>query len=221
MREALCQILDPVISPSLDELTIDDRSANEHAKGLATALKLSADTKRLVWITVSVRRLSEGVSLDRLLDLFWDYLPNRKLIFLVEDLLRTPGNNGIPPGSRLAALLMHLFLDRAVVRKWRELHPKVPLIRCGGAFLVLCTDRKAAEGLHSALTKLLHEAGLPLHQEEKETPIRDLNAGEKATLPGCTIGRRDGEWQIEPDKSTRRRKKRLHAAASLGSPLAL
>ncbi len=127
---------------------------------------------------------------------FWEELPNRKLIFLIEDVCSAPAETGIRADSRLASLLMDFYLYRTVVYNWRKIHRHVPLLRCGGSFLVLCKTRKRAESLHVDLKKLLSKSGMPM-DESQGTLISRLAAGEKVSWLGYEISRQDSAWVVD------------------------
>lgn len=199
IRFAVFQILEPVLTPGLDQLTIRDVSDDDREHGVDAAVSLSAKKARFIWMTAKVSSPLDHVPRDRLLDLFWEKLKNRKLIFLIEDLFTTPSKNGIREGSQMAELLLDFYLDWAVVRKWRNLHPKVPLIRSDGEFLVLCRTRNGAERLYPEIMSLLKKAGMAVDKPDGP-PIRDLASGETAAWLGSVISRRNDEWRIQREK---------------------
>lgn len=191
---ATFQILEPLIVPSLDPLTLSPVASR--IRHLERTSSLARKKKRFVWVTASVSNPLAHVLRGRLLELFWREFPNRKLFFLLADLLTIPTENGIKSGSRLAELLMDFYLDRAVLREWRRAHPQVPLLRRAGRILILCKTRKGAKKLYTDLKKLLRISGMRINEPQR-TAISDLSAGEKATWLGYQISRQDDHWDID------------------------
>ena len=196
-QKAMCLIVEPLLVHGLDPLTLSAGSDDDRLTGLGVTLDVAETSNRLVWAQTSVKEPFDRVPEKSLFDLVWEGMPNNRCVELIVDLTGLPSPTGIYQGCRLSQLLIDFYLDRAVVRKWREAHQNVPILRSGAEFLVLCQKKSGAERMRAELLKILDNAGLPV-DEAAESSICDLNAGDSVEWLGYTISRQAGEWVYEP-----------------------
>lgn len=199
-HDAMHLIVQPLLVNQIDPLTLAAGSEDDRLNSLSVSFDLAETSNRLVWAQASVRDPYNSVPQEPLSDLLWDVLPNKKCFQLITDMMWMPSPIGIFQGGRLSELLLDFYFDRTVVRKWREAHENVPLLRSGADFLVLCRSRKGAERIRADLLKILCEAGMPVDQAG-ESSICDLAAGDTVDWLGHAISRRNGKWQWKPHKS--------------------
>ena len=196
-QTAMCAVVEPLLVEGLDPLTLTAGSEEARLNSLNATLSLATKENRLMWALVSAKDPFNNVPQDPLFDELWEILPNKKCFQLITGLTWMPDPNGISEGNRLSELLIDMYLDRTVVRKWREVHENVPLIRCGADFLILSQTKNDAKRMRADLLDILGKAAMPIDESSKST-ICDLAAGETAEWLGYTISRQAEEWFHEP-----------------------
>ncbi len=123
---------------------------------------------------------------ERLLDVAAKYLPNERLIHLIGRLVRTSSGRGIRQGGSLSPLLLNVYLDHLLDKKWRKQHPEVPLLRVADDLLLLCRTVDEARAKREELGHKLQAAGLPL-KGTRDTAVRDLAHGHDARWLGFRL----------------------------------
>ena len=84
-------------------------------------------------------------------------------------------NRGIKEGSSLSPLMLNLYLDKFLDKKWRTLKPDSPLIRYADDLLILCRTTSEVREADALLRELLRPYGLEL-KHETDIAITDLGS---------------------------------------------
>ena len=98
----------------------------------------------------------------RLLDVVRYRLPDEGIVRLIERMVLTETGRGLRQGGCLSPLLLNLYLDHHLDRRWRMRHPDLPLIRVADDILVLTRNQEEAQQTWTDLREMLLPAGMPL-----------------------------------------------------------
>ena len=185
VQRGVVQIVQPLLDP-----TFDDRSYCRPGRGpwhgLAQAEALVRVERRTVWITADVFHAFEEIPHPRLLEILRKRLPAPDVVELIERMIANTQNKGLDQGSSLSPFLANLFLDHFVDRRWRKLHPLVPLLRYMDDLLVVCGPDDDPSPLYQDLQRIVREAGLRLNAKVG-TGICDISQGVGAQWLGYCI----------------------------------
>jgi retron-type reverse transcriptase len=181
VQRAMMQTIQPVLDPWFDERSHGYRPGKDRHLSLAMAERLTMTEDRWVWVTEDIQNAFDHVPQGRLFDVVRAQLPNHLLINLMGRIVRTTSGQGLRQGSSLSPLLLNVYLDRLLDRKWRKRHPTVPLIRVADDLLLLCKTVEEAFNAREALAQLLQVVGLPL-KGSRDTAVCNLS------------GRHDAHW---------------------------
>lgn len=198
VQRSCVEILQPVLDPQFDPRSFGYRPrqkkspqrapAAQHA--LATVEHIARAESRWVWVVVDVKDAFGSVPLHRLLDIVRSYLPDDKLAAFLKTILGGAKMPGLRQGGPLSPLLLNLYLHHLLDRKWRKLHPSIPLVRYADDLLLLCRSAEEAGHVYDDLVKLLQPAGMLL-KESKQEAVRDLAAGAAVAYMGFRICKRE------------------------------
>src|SRR5262245_31024260 len=81
---------------------------------------------------------------------------------------RRKAAEGSGRGNPLSPLLLNVYLDHVLDRRWRKLQDATPMIRVADDLLVICPDRERAEQAYDRLRTLLTPAAMPLKGNAEE-----------------------------------------------------
>lgn len=167
VQRAAVEILQPLLDPHFDDYSFGyrpkPRRSTLHA--LALAERYFAEQQHRSWVVVDVRDAFQHVPLPRLLDVVRKHFPIEDIVAFIGRVLSKAKTPGLRQGGPLSPLLLNLFLDHFLDRKWRKLHPDIPLIRWADDILLLCRTDKQANQAYGDLTRLLREAGMSLKED--------------------------------------------------------
>jgi retron-type reverse transcriptase len=173
VQRALVQTIQPYLDVFLDDNCLGYRPGSDTIKALARAEHLAVTGNRWVWITEDLRNAFDQVPQRRLLDVVRLHVPNERMLHLLERVVLTGSKRGLRQGGNLSPLLLNVYLDHLLDKKWFRQHPDIPLLRWADDLLVLCRNREEAQQAYQDLRLLLSPAGMML-KGTPEQAIHDL-----------------------------------------------
>ena len=186
VQRAVVQSVQPYLDPQFDEYSFGYRPGRDRQHALAQAEQLTTASNTWVWLTEDIRDAFNQVPQHRLLDVVRLRLPDEGIVRFVQRIVLTETGRGLRQGGCLSPLLLNLYLDHHLDRRWREHHLDLPLIRVADNILVLTRNREEAHQTWNHLKEMLLPAGMPL-KGSPSLAIRDLITGEHATWLGFDI----------------------------------
>jgi ribonuclease HI/retron-type reverse transcriptase len=190
VQRGVVQAVQPYLDPLFAPGCLGFRPGKGAPQALARAGRLAGDGGRWVWITEDIRDAFNQVPQNRLLDILRKHIPDDGMMGLLAAVVKTGTGRGLRQGGSLSPLLLNVYLDWFLDRKWRSRRPDLPLIRVADDLLVLCRSRDQAHEAYADLKELLRAAAMPL----KGTPaaaIWDLDKGQKAAWLGYLLRKGD------------------------------
>jgi len=187
VEKSVVLIVQPLLDPYFAEFSFGYRPGRDRRHALAMAERLTVAEGRPVWVCQDLRDAYDHVSLARVRDVVGKRLPVPGLRALIRRIIDTPTKKGLRQGGPLSPLLLNMFLDHLLDRRWSKPKDAPPLMRVADDLLILCRSMEEAQSAHAKLQTLLQPTGMSLkHSPEKA--IRDLSAGEPAHWLGFMIG---------------------------------
>ncbi|MFO0822842.1 MAG: reverse transcriptase domain-containing protein [Gemmataceae bacterium] len=196
VQRATVEILQPILDPLFDDRSFGFRRGKGHLRALALAEDIAVREGRWVWVTQDLKNAFDRVPITRLLHRVRHLLPADNLSQLIDRLVGNGSQLGIRQGGPLSPLLLNVYLNAALDRNWRKLHPAIPLIRVADDILLLCKSRTEAHGAFADLERLTTSAGMPLKFTLAESVARLTTA--PATWLGFQIGCGWTQLKIQP-----------------------
>ena len=187
VARAVVEVLQPLLDPLFDPLSFGFRPKQGSRSALATLSGICRARKSRVWVSVDIRDAFPSVPMSRLLDVFGAYLPDDELRTFVGHVSVREEHRGLRQGNPLSPLLLNLYLHHSLDRKWRQLHPGIPLLRFADDILLLCDTALEAKRAYASLVKLLTPAGFQLKEKEPEA-IRNIAEGRRVDWLGFDVG---------------------------------
>jgi hypothetical protein len=187
VQRAITMILQPLLDPYFDPHSFGYRPKKGHLRALATAECL-ARNDHLVWVTHDIKSAFEHVSIPRLMDVLRGYFPDDDLLGFLQRALTSRRFKGLRQGGSASPVMLNLYLDHFLDRRWRRSHPRIPLLRFADDILILCYSADEALTVDSELRRILRPTGMKLKASVAEA-IHDLAAGDHATWLGFQISK--------------------------------
>jgi RNA-directed DNA polymerase len=188
VQRASVQTVQPYLEPIQDDHSFGFRAHVDSNRALARAEELAVQEDRWVWLTEDLRDAFNHVPQRRLLDVVRVYLPEPKMLVLLERIVLTASGRGLRQGGNLSPLLLNLYLHHFLDAPWRKHHADVPLLRWADDVLVLCRDREEARQVYHGLRALLLPAGMQL-KGGWDQALHDLGRGASAEWLGYRFSR--------------------------------
>jgi CRISPR-associated protein Cas1 len=203
VQRAIVQTVQPYLDPQFDDCSFGYRPGRDRQHALARAEQLATSSGGWVWLTEDLRDAFDHVPQQRLLDVVRLRLGNNGIVRLIETVVLTGKGQGLRQGGCLSPLLLNLYLDHLLDRKWRRRHPDLSLLRVADDLLVLTRTGEEARQAWTDLKTLLRPTGLA----PKGTPssaVRDLSGGDHPTGwgTGCHAGRPAWEYKSRRSPGT-------------------
>jgi hypothetical protein len=149
---------------------------------------LAVAGNRWAWLTEDLRDAFDNVPQRRLLDVVRLYVSDERMLYLLERVVLTGSKRGLRQGGNLSPLLLNVYLDHLLDKKWLRLHPDNPLLRWADDLLVLCKNPEEAEQAYQELQRFLMPAGMKL-KGTPEQAIHDLRDGTSADWLGYRLNK--------------------------------
>jgi hypothetical protein len=157
----------------LNDNCLGYRPGSDTIKALARAEHLAVTGNCWVWLTEDLRDAFDNVPQRRLLDVVRRHIPDERMLRLIERVVLTGTRRGLRQGGNLSPLLLNIYLDHFLDKKWLRQHPDIPLMRWADDLLVLCSAWEEAQQAYQDLRLLLSPAGMML-KGTPEQAIHDL-----------------------------------------------
>lgn len=220
VQRAIVDILQPLLDSGFEDLSYGFRPGRSLAEAKARVAAIAEHDGMSVVITADIRNAFDNVPQRQLLERLRKKLPEN-VVNLIGTVISTnnTGQRGVPQGGPLSPLLLNVYLDAYVDKKWQERHPECPMTRVADDILILCESMEQAQTCYRKLHGLVRTAGMSL-KGCLETDTSNLAAGETAEWLGTTINLR-GEKLVFgiPDKYWRRLRTHLeHLLAEADGP---
>lgn len=191
VQRGIMQILRPLLEPGFSPRSHGFRTGRNRLHALADAERLSITENRCVWICADIQDAFDNVPLQRLFQIVHSRFRDDCLSRLMERVIRgtnTTRVQGIRQGSPLSPLLLNVYVDHFLDKRWQEDHPSLPLLRYADDLLVLCESQSEAECAYRSLQRILVDAGLAL-KGSPATAIQHVNGETPANWLGMQINR--------------------------------
>lgn len=187
VQRAIVQILQPLIDPRLAPLSFGARPHRERFEALAHAKTLADMTGCFVIITADLANAFTTVPHAPLFERVDKHVENSTLARLIREIVRAGDRSrGIAQGAPLSSLLLEIYLDTYLDRRWNQQHPHIRLIRWVDDLLILCHTVEEATQAYQELERILQPTGMRL-KGKADSDITDLRTSKTATWLGCTI----------------------------------
>jgi group II intron reverse transcriptase/maturase len=195
VQRAVLLTLQPFLDPQFRHTTLGGRPGRSTADALTTAERLARQHGNWVWATADIKTAFDCVPHAPLLTALRTRLGDSPVLGLMETIITTGREVGIPQGGPLSPLLLNVFLAEMLDHPWVETYPDRPLIRWADDVLILTHSQKEAEDTLTRLTDTLGEAKLEVKQSSLS--IACLEAAETIDWLGFRLTKK-GET-LSPD----------------------
>ena len=196
VQRAIVQIVQPMIDPLLDELSLGFRPGRDRNEAAANAVHLMQRTDRNVLISADLKVAFTTVPHAPLLERVQALLGNEQLTRLIGRTIKGyDRTRGIPQGGALSPLLLNIHLDSVLDQRWKRRQPGTPLIRYADDVLLLCQSVEEAHLAYESLEELLQPTGMKL-KGNCESDITDLRTHQRTEWLGYSLGLEGGETTI-------------------------
>jgi retron-type reverse transcriptase len=195
VQRAIVQTAAPYLDALLDERSLGYRPGIDVNAAVAMAEDLIVGGERWVLVTEDLSNAFDHVPQRRLLDVIRRYVPDGGMMRLIERVVLTETGTGIRQGGNLSPLLLNVYLDHFLDKRWRRLHPDVALLRWADDILLLCRTRQEALQAYQDLRRLLLPAGMQL-KSTPERSVHNLGAGEHAEWLGYRLTREQDRLRV-------------------------
>lgn len=161
------QILAPLLEHAIPG-TLFCRRGYGRMRAIATAKLLTERSDATTWIVQDLRDAYPSVPRRRLLDLVRKQVRNDRVVRLVAALIMQAGQQGIPTGSSIAALLLSCYVDHTIHRPWRKRHPEIQMLSYLDDFLLLPRASDSLATVQSDFAQFATSAGFRLKFTDAE-----------------------------------------------------
>jgi len=185
VQRGIVQIIQPLLDPGFDDDSYGFRPGRDRQHALARADYLTTERGLGIWIVDDVKDAFDNIPRGRLFDVLGRKLPE-DVVELIRIVADNGSKHGIRQGSPLSPLLLNVYLDHFLDKRWKAAHPDFPLLRTADDIAVLCKNRDLASAAYADLNSCCRTIGLGL-KGTQETAIRNLISGDHAEWLGFDI----------------------------------
>jgi RNA-directed DNA polymerase len=209
VQRAVVQVLQPYLDRFLGEGCLGFRPGLGTNEALALAEQLAVEAGRWAMLAEDLKNAFDNVPQRRLLDVLRTLIPDKAMMRLLGRLVETDGGTGIRQGGPLSPLLLNVYLNHFLDRKWDRLFAGVPLLRWADDVLILCRNRQEALQAYQGLEQLLLPAGMRL-KGTTEQAVHDLKGGAEVIWLGYRLRKAQGGLEVSlTERSWKRLSERL------------
>lgn len=200
VQRAIVQILQPVLEPTFDALSLGYRPGYGREYALAQADSIARRENRREWIVEDLKDAFTSVPQQRELDILRRLGLDDKVAQLTGTIMSAYGPRGLPQGGSLSPLLMDVYAQWSIHRALKQRNITAPVIRVGDDLLILGASEQEAHQAYDALEEVTRPAGLSL-KGSRATSIRSMQAGATANWLGYLISYRDDRPRVDISQS--------------------
>jgi RNA-directed DNA polymerase len=190
ISRGIFQFLSPLVDPGFDCRSFGFRPRLGVRQALVEAVQLAEGESRWHWVAHDLKDAFDRIPRERMLDLLSPIAP-KPLLDVLRRLIGTESHLRVAQGSPVSPLLLNIYLDHHLDRRWRKRKPRTPLLRYADDLLVMCRSESEAVAADKLLRELLIPVGFQL-KSGFEAAHSDLAAGQCTDWLGYEIGRGDG-----------------------------
>ena len=195
VARACVQILQPLLRPQLRQT---ERTASGHRQRLLAELERHVlDEGRTLISRNDIRDAFDNVSQNRLFQTLPRLIPSPELCGLVQRCIRTDVGKGLRQGSPLSPLLLDVYLDHFLVRRWERDCPDSLLLKYVDDILIACRTRTEAEVAAERLIRMLSNCGLST-KTDAQSSVFDLADSHPVEWLGMNLQLHGDELAITP-----------------------
>ena len=194
VQRSMLQIIEPIVDLVLEPGVAGGRSGKSVYDALAMA-ELDVRRGNHVLVVADIRKAFDRVPHQGLLTALRAHLGRTPLMNMLTRCIRAHRRVGIGQGGPLSMLLLNVYLDVALDKPFRALHPNLRLIRYVDDLLVACPDRETAKAVLKDLRVLHEKAKMPLKSNPPPAVV-DFRRGESTRWLGYRIS--SGPSGLEP-----------------------
>ena len=195
VQRAVVQVLQPYLDRFLGGGCLGFRPGLGINEAVALAERLAVEEGRWAWLAEDLKNAFDNVPQRRLLDALHTLLPDGRMMRLLGRLVETDGGIGIRQGGPLSPLLLNVYLNHFLDRKWGRLFAGVSLLRWADDVLILTRTRQEALQAYQGLGQLLLPAGMRL-KGTPEQAVHDLRGGAEAVWLGFRFRKAEGGLEV-------------------------
>jgi hypothetical protein len=197
VQRALVQAVQTYLDSQFDDDSFGFRPRRDRQHALARAELLTTSSGLWVWVAEDLRDAFGQVPQQRLLDVVRLRLPEEGIVRLVERVVLTDTGRGLRQGGCLSPLLLNLYLDHFLDKRWRTRHGHLPLLRYADDLLVLTRTEEEGHQAWTDLKEMLLPAGMPL-KGSPSTAVRELTSGNDIDWLGYRITKGEDGQVVQP-----------------------
>jgi retron-type reverse transcriptase len=195
VARACVQILQPLVRPQMRQT---ERTASGHRQQLLAELERQVLDEGRTFVSLhDIRDAFDNVPQSRLFQILPRLIPSCELCSLIERCVRTDAGHGLRQGSPLSPLLLDVYLDHFLVRRWEQDSPECPLLKYVDDILIPCHTRTGAEAAAEQLIAILRNCGFSTKAEARES-IFNLAGSSPFEWLGMSLQRTGDQLAITP-----------------------
>ena len=195
VQRAVVEVVQPVLDPTFSKMSFGFRPGRGRLEALAAA-EAHFRAGRSVWAADDLADAFTSIPLGRLFQQVASRLGNTDIADFIEFVAGGRGKAGVPQGGPLSPLLLNVYLDAFLDRRWPEVAAGVPLLRVADDLMLACRTRKEAARARGSLADVLLPTGMKLRPEKSE--LAAMRRGEVIHWLGFRIAANRSGLRVRP-----------------------